>query len=233
MDDFHVAQNFNPRSPWGERRAGCYWYQHHIRDFNPRSPWGERPWDSRARLNWFGFQSTLPVGGATTTPTLFTVTIADFNPRSPWGERPSKELLNEIAAIFQSTLPVGGATAAPGKWVCLHPDFNPRSPWGERRTSSMPLRRRRRFQSTLPVGGATIMDKSGSAEIEISIHAPRGGSDPEVHDVLCLKAMISIHAPRGGSDLAFARFTPQFQQFQSTLPVGGATAMAHHPAPWR
>ena len=57
----------------------------------------------------FQFQSTLPVGGATT---------VRLHPRK--------------GKIFQSTLPVGGATQN-----ALHHQpgiqyFNPRSPWGER-----------------------------------------------------------------------------------------------------
>ena len=34
---------------------------------------------------------------------------------------------------------------------------------------------------------------------------------------------ISIHAPRAGRDWAKIRFTEQFQPFQSTRPVRGAT----------
>ena len=37
--------------------------------------------------------------------------------------------------------------------------------------------------------------------LEISIHAPRVGSDPNVVDTLKLKSGISIHAPRVGSDV--------------------------------
>ncbi len=56
--------SFNPRSPWEERlfhaavvgAMDC---------FNPRSPWEERPQIIIARLTDSAFQSTLPVGGAT------------------------------------------------------------------------------------------------------------------------------------------------------------------------
>ena len=56
---------------------------------------------------------------------------------------------------FQSTLPVGGATGRLTKCSQSASDFNPRSPWGER----------------LEALTAEIID------LEISIHAPRGGSD--------------------------------------------------------
>ena len=37
-----LAQNFNPRSPCGERRLHLLFIPHHISYFNPRSPCGER-----------------------------------------------------------------------------------------------------------------------------------------------------------------------------------------------
>ena len=55
---------FNPRSPWGERQRSVK-YHMNIDDFNPRSPWGERLWFRPHRSRITGFQSTLPVGGAT------------------------------------------------------------------------------------------------------------------------------------------------------------------------
>ena len=57
----------------------------------------------------------------------------------------------------------------------------------------------------------------------ISIHAPRVGSD-NVVDTLKLKSGISIHAPRVGSDIAQRDELIAKLEFQSTLPVWGATA---------
>ena len=85
----NLCTNFNPRSPWGERRyvtsrelCSCkisihalreesdHWQQckasWRITDFNPRSPWGERL-ACLVATSVFG---------------------TNFNPRSPWGERP-------------------------------------------------------------------------------------------------------------------------------------------------
>ena len=56
---------------------------------------------------------------------------------------------------FQSTLPVGGATAKLPPEASARENFNPRSPWGERLE--------------------LLVDHTITAEI--SIHAPRGGSD--------------------------------------------------------
>ena len=103
------SNDFNPRSPWGERPGLINKHTHrsHISihaprggsdqqmcdyitlalHFNPRSPWGERP----------AVQSYLQV-------------LRYFNPRSPWGERPRLTALSGNQSRFQSTLPVGGAT---------------------------------------------------------------------------------------------------------------------------
>ena len=191
-----------------------------------------------------GFQSTLPVGGATCPQSPCLETLAYFNPRSPWGERLLRERKTVAHAKFQSTLPVGGAT---------RPSRN--------------LANIIRFQSTLPVGGATRLRSGMLLFLSISIHAPRGGSDrlvqgfyrpadisihaprggSDVHPSANFTLFdISIHAPRGGSDRIFNRsdnrshnFNPRSPwgerpkrrnaairkfAFQSTLPVGGATS---------
>ena len=79
--------DFNPRSPWGERRK-AFDRRKAQGDFNPRSPWGERPDFSR----------------------ITKIVTDDFNPRSPWGER--RQAVGYVTKYvgFQSTLPVGGAT---------------------------------------------------------------------------------------------------------------------------
>ena len=145
--------------------------------FNPRSPWGERRRIRNARGRNFRFQSTLPVGGATSVRRLHQQSRVDFNPRSPWGERP----------------------VPPGRTDVIS-DFNPRSPWGER----------------------LVVDGGNDLFVYISIHAPRGGSDPICDKVKHTDGhfnprspwgerllpesegvgsdLISIHAPRGGSD---------------------------------
>ena len=55
------------------------------------------------------------------------------------------------------------------------------------------------FQSTLPVRGATIAALKAVQAAQISIHAPREGSDHEVIQPFGAQ-VISIHAPREGSD---------------------------------
>ena len=73
-----------------------------------------------------------------------------------------------------------------------------------------------------PRGGSD----AGKSELEdgapISIHAPRGGSDI-VNSKTQAVMGISIHAPRGGSDMFGEKTDTPGGRFQSTLPVGGAT----------
>ena len=100
-------------------------------NFNPRSPWGERLMIFLLRLFLMAFQSTLPVGGATFVvqvraskdcisihaprggsdwvPMQIAYFHPYFNPRSPWGERLGLPKVPETLS-----------------------HFNPRSPWGER-----------------------------------------------------------------------------------------------------
>ena len=105
-----------------------------FQNFNPRSPCGERP---RVRKTVFPkslFQSTLPVWGATRISSsvflrmgcisihaprvgsdlrfdvCFSLEV-DFNPRSPCGERLITSRFLKMRPSFQSTLPVWGATS--------------------------------------------------------------------------------------------------------------------------
>ena len=78
------------------------------------------------------------------------------------------------------------------------------------------------FQSTLPVWGATDNHILVMALQLISIHAPRVGSDL-LRPVHRPALPISIHAPRVGSDDLARMIQERWAEFQSTLPVWGAT----------
>ena len=169
--------DFNPRSPWGERPSCCFGSTRTL-IFQSTLPVGGAtggphcgegyPWisihaprggsdleSSSLRPLYLLFQSTLPVGGATTVRRAGSPARPDFNPRSPWGERhyvTKSELSKSIISIHA---PRGGSDSILALCKTSIMNFNPRSPWGERQVSnpkSMPLNL---FQSTLPVGGAT------------------------------------------------------------------------------
>ena len=146
-------------------------------NFNPRSPHGERL-----------LSAGLP--GLTT----------NFNPRSPHGERQKLcEELQEIAES-QSTLPARGATCSSSQSFSLSSYFNPRSPHGERRLlRAVDRKTYDNFNPRSPHGERLRWTVKKYATGEISIHAPRTGSDGD------------LQARQNG------------ERFQSTLPARGAT----------
>ena len=87
-----------------------------INDFNPRSPWGERPGRSLASWHILRFQSTLPVGGATVSKANSEAAawISIHAPRG--GSDFTAVCTGYDGRKFQSTLPVGGATVF-GIWL--------------------------------------------------------------------------------------------------------------------
>ena len=85
------------------------------------------------------------------------------------------------------------------------------------------------FQSTLPARGATTAHQDGGrSHKDISIHAPREGSDgaDRRHHH---HSGISIHAPREGSDYNTFEVVLCPALFQSTLPARGATLISFGP----
>ena len=193
-----LPTDFNPRSPWGERRYTLEDFRQ-LFNFNPRSPWGER-----RRLGLKRGLSTV-----------------HFNPRSPWGERLYAVLICAICLLFQSTLPVGGATAFGP--VRLGPlSISIHAPRGGSDPSRTSTASGILISIHAPRGGSDHRSGEVAAALQISIHAPRGGSDAQVEHCLADRD-ISIHAPRGGSDPAELLSDVKNYLFQSTLPVGGAT----------
>ena len=190
-------------------------------DFNPRSPWGERPFvgismrsnrviSIHAPRGWSDYKMVIPAfgtfisihaprGGSDPHAVQPLQRQGHFNPRSPWGERRKMGMFDKFPY-----------------------NFNPRSPWGERLARGNSSVEAWGFQYTLPVGGATRVPIHLAVQGGISIHAPRGGSDPSAGCLLCFP-YISIHAPRGGSDSTNRSLCQYKFEFQSTLPVGGAT----------
>ncbi len=154
----------------------------------------------------------------------------NFNPRSPHGERQVDGVHVATKGLFQSTLPARGATRrrkrdVHGDAISIHAPrtgsdpctkgggadpahFNPRSPHGERHGACAVADTIKRFQSTLPARGATMGALDMGLTEDISIHAPRTGSD-EIPSASPSAATISIHAPRTGSD------HPRWEFFQA------------------
>ena len=121
----------------------------------------------------------------------------NFNPRSPWGERPSS--------------------------CCCNPDvlyFNPRSPWGERQIQTRKQTSLQAFQSTLPVGGATYEHSYSQGLPKFQSTLPVGGATPVSNLSKVFGYQISIHAPRGGSDFIVTGWRLNISYFNPRSPWG-------------
>ena len=149
-------------------------------DFNPRSPWGERRRQCNASQRANQFQSTLPVGGATS-----------FNRRRSAAGRG-----------FQSTLPVGGATGAflrrrqKGS-ISIHA---PRGGSDSKRRH--PTLKEFFISIHAPRGGSDVDNCDLLDCLQISIHAPRGGSDPQKYAELKYARKFQSTLPVGGATSA-------------------------------
>ena len=152
--DTVATSYFNPRSPCGERLEAELELRCARQISIHASRVGSDVVTTKIIPETFGFQSTLPVWGATPEYPDSLQAVPDFNPRSPCGERQTASAILSVLYKFQSTLPVWGATDV----------------WDVRRTYLL-------FQSTLPVWGATAPGRADERLTMISIHAPRVGSD--------------------------------------------------------
>ncbi len=214
--------------------------------FNPRSPCGERPGHPapagapspisihaprvgsdrgavRSHTGYTGFQSTLPVWGATIddlSSQLSVMLISIHAPRvgsdgvveaidvfqeisihAPRvGSDEEESTAEDVVTLFQSTLPV----------------------WGATRTMSSAHSWTELFQSTLPVWGATGNAGTRRGQSVISIHAPRVGSDAARARRASPGFYFNPRSPCG-ERLYVQRIRGVFKAFQSTLPVWGAT----------
>ena len=147
----------------------------------------------------------------------------NFYPRSPRGERPlctlhrhralgisihapregsDKRRLKQqrMVAEFLSTLPARGATAAFPASMAMWTYFYPRSPRGERHYMSRCDREFFEISIHAPREGSDGAAFFGRSANRISIHAPREGSDGAAFFGRSANR-ISIHAPREGSDM--------------------------------
>ena len=101
--------------------------------------------------------------------------------------------------------------------------FYPRSPRGERPAPCSGPARPGHFYPRSPRGERPVWALDVPQAVQISIHAPREGSDRNAAYKLDGHTMISIHAPREGSDESKPLRATLYEIFLSTLPARGAT----------
>ena len=121
---------------------------------------------------------------------------------------------------FQSTLPARGATAQATPPAIAQAHFNPRSPHGERPTWGAKKYASEDISIHAPRTGSDLGSKLLQVQINISIHAPRTGSDTDGSFVEAVTLGISIHAPRTGSDDRASAFGTTFSDFNPRSPHG-------------
>ena len=146
--------------------------------FNPRSPDGERPMIYFSFSSVALFQSTLPGWGATSPLAACRRHRRHFNPRSPDGERLAVRSPKVRVFAFQSTLPGWGATAGQQVRHALAVQFQSTLPgWGATDEWRNPLPTPQNFNPRSPDGERRGRRAEALLVAEISIHAPRMGSD--------------------------------------------------------
>ena len=218
----------------------------HREDFNPRSPHGERHTFAPDAITCKGkFQSTLPARGATPPrwAELFSASISIHAPRTGSDATCPFRACARLD-LFQSTLPARGATRR-GKHffaICRFQSTLPARGATRRGKHFFAICR---FQSTLPARGATNPRRNHARQqIYFNPRSPHGerrarnqrtptgadfnprsphGERPVRRDVPPPCVAISIHAPRTGSDIPLSIISRQDLPFQSTLPARGAT----------
>ena len=101
---------FNPRSPCGERPTAVLRVHNLYRYFNPRSPCGERRWAWRSISCKIGFQSALPLRGATWLVSKDAAPFQLFQSALPLRGATQFSVFEIVKPLFQSALPLRGAT---------------------------------------------------------------------------------------------------------------------------
>ncbi len=133
-----------------------------------------------------------------------------------------KIIADYLETEFQSTLPVRGATwiwavQVPGIHISIHAPRAGSDPWVSGVWYAV-----NEFQSTLPVRGATFSRITHTLSMVISIHAPRAGSDNLTTGWRQTGTDFNPRSPCGERRPVSAH-QHHLMQFQSTLPVRGAT----------
>ena len=124
----------------------------------------------------------------------------DFYPRSPRGERHEKRrIISASYCNISIHAPREGSDSARAPNVHLYTDFYPRSPRGERLGALGRSGLGLLFLSTLPARGATKTCRAGTKTTAFLSTLPARGATTSYFITLTYTE-ISIHAPREGSD---------------------------------
>ncbi len=151
-------------------------------------------------------------------------TSAYFNRRSPRGERLAQQPCCCETNRFQSTLPVGESDQSPPAKAYAASNFNPRSPWGERPTAKPVTYIGFQISIHAPRGGSDCHDPGKEDSQEISIHAPRGGERHNTHNDGDHQINFNPRSPRGERPLIMGE--PAERHISIHAPRGGSDIAA-------
>ena len=195
--------------------------------FNPRSPHGERRNSSLPVSRLWTISIHAPRTGSDRRGRPPDSAAAAFQSTLPArGATGGGRIPTLYASAFQSTLPARGATRCSRRRTSITRYFNPRSPHGERHIRKHPEHHIK----------------------QISIHAPRTGSDqmaimywelltdfnprsphgerPRISCTRCGTTLFQSTLPARGATNDVFYTAPEGWSFQSTLPARGATPCA-------
>ena len=168
------------------------------------------------------FQSTLPVWGATRISENSSSKVLSFQSTLPvWGATANSST-KPLKPLISIHAPRVGSDTASCRFKESSRYFNPRSPCGERRFYSGPDAPDPAFQSTLPVWGATRSLMSGFVRIKHFNPRSPCGERPRDFTLLMKRIHFNPRSPCGERPVTAAGIHAA-AQFQSTLPVWGAT----------
>ena len=143
-----------------------------------------------------------------------------FNPRSPHGERQRGGMVSGYVCHFNPRSPHGERLKMLRQCGLLQ-YFNPRSPHGERRSFLATITKSGNISIHAPRMGSDSVIPSGLSGVNmISIHAPRMGSDSVRICGSVSGPHISIHAPRMGSDCSLGQLHSMLPHFNPRSPHG-------------
>ena len=213
--------DFYPRSPRGERPRTCG--QGDIgKKFLSTLPARGATREALILAYKAAFLSTLPARGATETDAESGDFILFLSTLPARGATAVTSCLPRLSQLFLSTLPARGATRFAG--LCHGPaaHFYPRSPRGERPPDAPGFCRLHHFYPRSPRGERRNAAEACPRRADISIHAPREGSDLNLLLRYWPPAYFYPRSPRGERP-NFCLMSTGKALFLSTLPARGAT----------
>ena len=194
--------DFNPRSLRGERPAAWRYLLSGGAKFQSTLPARGATWANMANISTIIISIHAPREGSDPIPESLRLLRSYFNPRSPRGERRTLRSTDTRASVYFNPRSLRGERRPPAPQVQPNDEFQSTLPArGATRTDSTKPISLLQFQSTLPARGATVAYRKGFKHTLFQSTLPARGATLRVA-LFQLRHQISIHAPREGSDLS-------------------------------